>query len=202
MLKKVALLFVCLWIPFTQAAPQFKENVNYEAIQPVVSAQPEVMEYFSFFCPHCYRFEPVMAELQKQLQQGVKFKQTPVAFIVGNLGTELQRAYAASLLLNVKESVSAALFRQIHEERKQPGSRADIRAVFVKAGVDGAVFDKTIESKTVTDMVAEYNQDTRINKIEAVPTVIVNKKYLVKTEGINSAEEYFQLINFLAEKRS
>lgn len=60
MLKKVALLFVCLWVPFTQAAPQFKENVNYEVIQPVVSAQPEVMEYFSFFCPHCYRFEPVM----------------------------------------------------------------------------------------------------------------------------------------------
>ena len=52
MLKKVALLFVCLWVPFTQAAPQFKENVNYEVIQPVVSAQPEVMEYFSFFCPH------------------------------------------------------------------------------------------------------------------------------------------------------
>jgi predicted DsbA family dithiol-disulfide isomerase len=50
--------------------------------------------------------------------------------------------------------------------------------------------------------VAEYNQNTRINKIDAVPMVIVNKKYRVKTEGINSAEEYFQLINFLAEKRS
>ena len=73
MLKKVALLFVCLWVPFTQAAPQFKENVNYEVIQPVVSAQPEVMEYFSFFCPHCYQFEPVMEELKKQLPQGVAF---------------------------------------------------------------------------------------------------------------------------------
>ena len=104
--------------------------------------------------------------------------------------------------LSVKEPVSATLFRQIHEERKQPGNRADIRAVFVKAGIDGAVFDKTIESKAVTEMVAEYNQNTRINKIDAVPMVIVNKKYRVKTEGINSAEEYFQLINFLAEKRS
>ena len=202
MLKKVALLFVCLWVPFTQAAPQFKENVNYEVIQPVVSAQPEVMEYFSFFCPHCYRFEPVMEELQKQLPQGVTFKQTPVAFIGGDMGAELQRAYAASQLLSVKEPVSATLFRQIHEERKQPGNRADIRAVFVKAGIDGAVFDKTIESKAVTEMVAEYNQNTRINKIDAVPMVIVNKKYRDKTEGINSAEEYFQLINFLAEKRS
>lgn len=201
MLKKVALLFVCLWIPFTQAAPQFKENVNYEVIQPVVSAQPEVMEYFSFFCPHCYQFEPVMEELKKQLPQGVAFKQTPVAFIGGDMGFELQRAYAASVLLNNKELVSAALFRQIHEERKPPMNRLDIRAVFVKVGVDGAVFDKTIESKKVADMVADYNQDTRTNKIDAVPMVIVNKKYRVKTEEINSAEEYFQLINFLAEKR-
>lgn len=201
MLKKIALLLVFFWIPFTQAAPQFKENVNYEVIQPVVSAQPEVMEYFSFFCPHCYQFEPVMEELKKQLPQGVAFKQTPVAFIGGDMGFELQRAYAASVLLNNKELVSAALFRQIYEERKPPMNRLDIRAVFVKVGVDGAVFDKTIESKKVADMVADYNQDTRTNKIDAVPMVIVNKKYRVKTEEINSAEEYFQLINFLAEKR-
>lgn len=56
-MKKMFVLLVGLLIaPFLQAAPEFKENVNYEIIRQTNTPKPEVMEFFSYYCPHCYQF--------------------------------------------------------------------------------------------------------------------------------------------------
>lgn len=202
MMKKVFVLLAGLLLtPLLQAAPLFKENVNYEVVRQATTPQPEVMEYFSWFCPHCYQFEPLMEELKTKLPENVAFKQTPVAFLGGDMGPELQRAYAVADLLKVLDKVSPAMFNAIHVERKAPANRADVRAIFEKAGVDGKDFDGSVDSFAVTGMVAQYDRNTGSFNIRGVPSVIVNGKYLVKTEGIKSKEEYFSLIQFLLEKK-
>jgi len=50
-------------------------------------------------------------------------------------------------------------------------------------------------------MVAQYDRNTGSFNIRGVPSVIVNGKYLVKTEGIKSNEEYFDLVKFLLNKK-
>ncbi len=202
MMKKVFVLLVGLMLaPFIQAAPQFKENVNYEVVRQTMTPQPEVMEYFSWYCPHCYQFEPIMDALKKQLPEGVSFKQTPVAFLGGQMGPELQRAYAVADLLKAVDKVSPVMFNAIHAEHKPPQSRDDVRALFEKAGIDAKDFDAAVDSFAVTGMVAQYDRNTGSFNIRGVPSVIVNGKYLVKTEGIKSTEEYFDLVKFLLNKK-
>lgn len=201
-MKKLFVLLVGLLIaPFLQAAPEFKENVNYEIIRQTNTPKPEVMEFFSYFCPHCYQFEPIMAELKKQLPADVTFKRTPVAFLGKEMGPELQRAYAVADLLKVEEKVTPIFFSLIHAEQKAPQNRADVRAVFEKAGVNGKDFDGAVDSFAVTGMVAQYDRSTGSMNIRAVPSTVVNGKYLVKTEGIKSTEEYIALVKFLLQKK-
>lgn len=201
MKKMFVLLAGLLMAPFLQAAPQFKENVNYEIIRQTNTPKPEVMEFFSYFCPHCYQFEPIITELKKQLPADVTFKRTPVAFLGKEMGPELQRAYAVADLLKVEDKVSPVFFNRIQAERNPPQNRADVRALFEKAGVDGKEFDGAVDSFAVTGMVAQYDRNTGSMNIRAVPSTVVNGKYLVKTEGIKSTEEYMALVKFLLEKK-
>lgn len=80
-MKKIIMLMSGLLMgSLVQAAPVFKEGVNYEVVKQSPSAKPEVLEFFSYFCPHCYQFEPIMTDVKKGLPQGVEFKRNPVAF--------------------------------------------------------------------------------------------------------------------------
>ena len=201
-MKKVFVLLVSLLItPFLQAAPAFKENENYEVIRQTTTPKPEVMEFFSYYCPHCYQFEPIIAELKSQLPADVSFKRTPVALLGKEMGPELQRAYAVADLLKVEDKVSPVIFNRIQVERNMPQNRADVRAMFEQAGVSGKDFDGAIDSFAVTGMVAQYDRNTGSMNIRGVPATVVNGKYLVKTEGIKSTEEYISLVKFLLEKK-
>ena len=63
----------------------FKDGSDYRRLaRPVpvdaAAGQIEVLEFFSYSCVHCYRFEPVMKDWMKTLPSNVVFKRTPVGF--------------------------------------------------------------------------------------------------------------------------
>ena len=101
MKKVLFFLAAMLMIPMVHAAPEFKEGVNYDVVTQTGSAQPEVLEFFSYYCPHCAKFEPIAADLKKNLPEGVPMKKNPVAFLGREMGPEMQRAYAVANLLNL-----------------------------------------------------------------------------------------------------
>ena len=51
MKKVLFFLAAMLMIPMVHAAPEFKEGVNYDVVKQTGSAQPEVMEFFSYYNP-------------------------------------------------------------------------------------------------------------------------------------------------------
>ncbi len=63
----------------------FKDGSDYRRLaRPVpvdaAAGQIEVLEFFSYSCVHCYRFEPVMKDWMKTLPSNVFVKRTPVGF--------------------------------------------------------------------------------------------------------------------------
>jgi protein dithiol oxidoreductase (disulfide-forming) len=201
-MKKIIMLLAGLMMAsLVQAAPLFKEGEHYEVVKQTTTAKPEVLEFFSYFCPHCYHFEPIVAELKKSLPQGVEFKRNPVAFLGREMGPELQRAYAVATLLDVEAKFSPVIFKQIQVDRKPPQSRADIKAVFESIGVAGSEYEGAVDSFAVTGLVAQYDRNTAEMQIRGVPATVVNGRYLVKAEAVKSAEEYQSLIQFLLNKK-
>lgn len=51
-----------------QASAQirFVEGEHYKVISSQATAKPEVKEFFSFWCPHCFNFGPLVAQMKKK----------------------------------------------------------------------------------------------------------------------------------------
>ncbi len=200
MKKVLFFLAAMLMIPMVHAAPEFKEGVNYDVVKQTGSAQPEVVEFFSYFCPHCATFEPIVEQLKAVMPEGVPLKKNPVAFLGREMGPEMQRAYALASLLNVEGKLTPAIFSKM-QQRQYPQSRADVKQIFLDNGVPAEEFDGAVDSFAVSGMVSQFDRNTESYNIRGVPAFLVNGKYMVKIESITSQEQFSQLVNFLLAKK-
>ena len=72
----------------------------------------EVREYFSFYCPHCLRFEPFFGKVKKSLPEGVKFERNHVDFLrftTPEIQFMLTKALATAQQLKVEDKIAGAL---------------------------------------------------------------------------------------------
>ena len=86
----------------SQAAAQirFVEGEHYKVISSQATATPEVKEFFSFWCPHCFNFEPLVVQMKKKLDPSVTFEKVHVNFM-GFAGKDLQDDVNSALLHSV-----------------------------------------------------------------------------------------------------
>ena len=62
------------------AGVELKEDGNYKVVSLERSEKPRVIEFFSYGCPHCYRFEPFVQAWLKTKPEDVSVLRVPVAF--------------------------------------------------------------------------------------------------------------------------
>ena len=186
-------------------ASKYKEGVHYSVInQGPATSKPEITEFFSFYCPHCYTFQKTeVPKIKKRLPKGVTFKQVQVDFLGGkgkggvNMGDVMARAFAVAQLLKVEDKIEPAIFSAIHDKRQRFTSLDDIRALFVANGVDGTEFDAAANSFMVNAQMAQMVRETKDAGINGVPTLIVNGKYRVETGAIKSYDDMLNIAFYL-----
>ncbi len=202
---KKALLMVAalLFAPLTVSAAEYQEGTHYTVINDgPATAKPEITEFFSFYCPHCYNFsKTVVPKILAEKPEGVAFNQAHVDFIGKEMGVEMSRAFAVAHQLNVDETIDAALFAAIHDKKQHFTNRADIRALFIANGVDAKAFDAAADSFMVKAQMAKMKRDTENAKIQGVPAIVVNGKYRVETGAIKSYDELLDIAYYLAKKQ-
>ncbi|MFY8285805.1 thiol:disulfide interchange protein DsbA/DsbL [Pseudoalteromonas sp. SSMSWG5] len=209
-LVKAALMAMTLGLAANATAAQYEEGKHYETIDARASKKPEVKEFFSFYCPHCNNFEPVVKELKTLLKEGVKFKKSHVNFSGPRdpeIQTILAQAYAIANVLPQKDALVAAVFNHIHGKRARINELADMKDIFVSQGVTAEDFDKYYNSFSVRTMASKMARDQEYYQqkgaLKGVPTFIVNGKYrliLGADSGISDAKSMAGLINYLADK--
>jgi len=200
-MKKLFTLLIglCL-LPLSVNAADFKEGTHYEVISRTATDKPEVMEFFSFYCPHCFAFEPLMELLEKELDPSVEIKKNHVNFLGQNMGPKVTQAYAAAKILKVEHEVAKIIFDEIHTQRKSLTSEQDILDIFAKAGVENKDAINALQSFPANGIASQMRRNTEKFNVRGVPTLIVNGKYKVKTGSIRSTEEFTSLVTFLSKK--
>ncbi|WP_199529358.1 thiol:disulfide interchange protein DsbA/DsbL [Pseudoalteromonas sp. bablab_jr010] len=209
-LVKAVLMAATLGLAANASAAQYEEGKHYETIDARASKKPEVKEFFSFYCPACNNFEPVVKELKPLLNKGIAFKKSSVNF-VGPRNDEIQtilaQSTAAAAVLPQKEAITAAVFNHIHGKRARINELADMKDIFVSQGVSAEDFDKYYNSFSVRTMASKMKRDQEYYQqkgaLKGVPTFIVNGKYrliLGADSGISDAKSMADLINYLADK--
>lgn len=189
-------LFVVMFAPLAMAATEFKEGVEYTVVKETATSTPEVIEFFSYVCPHCYSFEPLVNGLAERVPEA-EIKKVPVGFLGRDMGPVLQKAYAAARLLEVEEKMTPVIFEQIHRQKNMPQSMDDVKAIFVANGVEAKTFDGVINSFALNGMVAQYDRTTEAFNVRGTPTIVVNGKYELNMGEIGSEERFYRIVEFL-----
>lgn len=195
MKKLLSFLFAFCLVPSAIAVGgPYEEGKHYKVVAEQGTAKPEVKEYFSFYCPHCFTFDPFVKSLEKSLPEGTAFKKYHVDFM-GQASQEIQAGLTQAMILakakGKGDEVNKAIFEHIHVKRQPFASAADIKAVVVAAGLDAAVYDKEINNfvvKSQTKLMQKSQADASKSKVvDSVPTFIVNGRYKIINQGLDQA---------------
>ncbi|WDZ74218.1 thiol:disulfide interchange protein DsbA/DsbL [Vibrio harveyi] len=196
-MKKLFALCSTLLLAFTAHAAQFEAGKHYKVLDVEKSKKPTVTEFFSFYCPHCYKFESVIDNLKPSLPKDASFEKVHVAFMGGNMAVPMAKSYATMVSLGVEKTMVLTMFAQIHQKRQAPQNEAELKQIFVDNGVDGKKFDAAYNSFAVNSMQKGFDKQFKQSTLTGVPGVVVNNKYIVLPNEIRSYDEYNKLVNYL-----
>lgn len=206
MMKKLIFAFFTFFVlPLTACAEEpktiYKEGTHYEVLPLAATAKPNLTEYFSFFCPHCYKFESVVAAVKPKLNKDIKFEKSHVNFLPQrrpDLGNLLTKALATAQLLGVEGKITAQLFETIHIKKQYALTEKAISSIFVANGVSEKKFNSAFNSFMVNGTTGQMNTAQETVRITSVPTFVVNGKYKVITKSVKGEEEFAKLVNHLS----
>jgi protein dithiol oxidoreductase (disulfide-forming) len=156
------------------------EGTNYRTITPAQpTASPnkiEVIEFFSYGCPHCAHFYPVVNDWLKSLPKDVVFRRVPVGFD-RSPWVNLERTYYALGATGELERLDGKLFDAIHEEHQQLFEEGSIADWVGKNGGNGDKFSAAYASFGVNNQVAQADKMAEQYGITSIPTMVVDGKY-------------------------
>lgn len=207
-MKKIWLALVGMVMAFSASAAQFSDGTQYVTLDKPVTGEPQVLEFFSFYCLHCYQFEQVYhvsENVKKALPAGTKMTKYHVEFL-GPLGKQLTQAWAVAMALGVEDKVSPLMFEAV-QKTQTVQTPDDIRNVFVKAGVTAADYDAAWNSFVVESLVVQQEKAAEDLQLRGVPAVFVNGKYMVKNDGLDTSsmdayvKQFADVVKFLSQQK-
>ena len=200
MIKKSLTLASVALLSFSVQTAKFTEGDYYKVLDLPRPNSPVVTEFFSFYSPHCNTLEPMIQKMKKQLPNNAKLQKKHVSFMGGSMGIFMAKAFASSIILGVDSKITPVLFNRIHGMKKPPRDEAELRQILIDEGIKAEDYDAIFNNFAVNSMVNRFNKAFQDSGLTGVPAVVVNNKYLLQTNKIKSADEYFELVNFLLKK--
>ena len=174
----------------TVAMPSWAQTVgkDYTLISP---AQPtedagkiEVLEFFSYGCPHCADFNPLVTAWAAKLPGDVVFRKVPITF--GRAAwANIAKLYYALKVTGDLDRLESDVFKAIHNDRINLFDEKSLLEWVAKKGVDQKKFAEAFNSFGVMSQVKRGDQMAQAYKIQGVPALAVDGKYLVGGKDFN-----------------
>lgn len=177
-------------------ATTYKEGVHYQVRTDKLTAHKEIREFFSFWCSHCFSLQSTFDAVHDAYPNAA-FERNPVAMLGGPMGPESQRALVVATNLGLQDVFVKELFNQMHNEGNIPMTHAQLVEFMGTIGIAKDKFEREFNSFPVLGKVAQLDKWGDDINIEAVPEILINGKYLVTMESVNSDKELIDLIGYL-----
>jgi thiol:disulfide interchange protein DsbA len=164
---------------------------DYAPIEPAQAtdnpAKIEVIEFFSYGCPHCSEFHPTVSKWSAKLPSDVVFKRVPITFGRAQW-VNLSKLYYALEATGDLAKLDGAVFHALHEKGLKLYDDKSIAEWVTAQGIDGKKFMDAYNSFGVISKVKRGDQLAQGSKIQGVPAIAVDGKYLVLNEGVSNNE--------------
>ena len=195
MKKLFFILTALLSINIAQAAdfvPQ--EGKQFITVSQPATVDKEVIEFFSFYCPHCASFQTeykIPQTIQAKMPAGTQFVKYHVNFL-GRASEDLTRAWAFAMATNNTELVEDALFAAA--QKNSINSMSDIRKIFIDKGISAEQFDNGINSFAVNGLDNKQVKALEQYQVRGVPAFFVNGNKQVEMNGFSDSASVEQFV--------
>jgi thiol:disulfide interchange protein DsbA len=185
---------------FAQAPAEGKDFKRVDSPQPpgVPAGKIEVLEFFSYACPHCSAFEPVIEAWQKQLPADVVVRRVPVPFLMN--AENFMHTYYALESIGAVPAMQMKIFRAIHVDRQRLDTPDNIAAFVGKNGGDAAKFQAAFKSFSVATSVSRAKKLMADYKIDSVPTLVVHGRWITSPSMTGSSERALAVVDQLVDR--
>jgi len=183
------------------AAPVAGQDYAQVASPSPVVAPPgtvDVVEFFSYACPHCFEFEPTLEAWLQRKPAGVHFHRYPVRFLQNY--TNFQPMYFALEAMNLTDTMQQKVFNAVHLEHLRLDKPADIAAFMTKNGVDATRFMSIFNSFSTHAKVQQANQLMTTWGIDGVPTIVVGGMYQTSPSLAKGEDKTLRVVDYLVAK--
>ncbi len=204
MLKKLAYISLFLFLSSSIVqAETFKEGVDYLRIaeQPTESvAKIEVLEFFWYGCPHCYRFEPILSKWLENKASNVEFIRVPAVFRPD--WKVHARTYYALESMSVVGKYHSMIFDAMHKDKKKLYKQEAITDFLVSKGINKKEFLAAYNAFSVDGRVRKAIKKMKGFAIQGVPAMGVNGKFLISGKSAGSYERMLRIVDHLVKKEA
>jgi len=158
------------------SAPQ--ADVEYKLIkpaQPVMGKKIEVIEFFSYACPHCGEFEPALQGWLKRKPKDVDYRMIPMVF-------RAQWKPPAKLFytletMGIVDQYHQKVYDAFYKQNKELTTDQAVKDWAKSVGIDSAKFEQTYDSFAVDTKVQRGATMAKAYGVQFTPSIAVNGKY-------------------------
>ncbi|KRF01967.1 protein-disulfide isomerase [Frateuria sp. Soil773] len=170
-----------------------KDYQRIEPAQPKVSGTDkiEVVEVFSYGCPACNQFHPVVSQLAKSLPASAQMVYLPASFIPQENWPTLQRAYLTAQVLGVADKANDAMYDAVWKSQEISAMKPtgglkpkaalptidDIAKVYAKFGADPKEFAAVANSFSINTKMKRSDELVKAYGVDGTPTIVIDGKY-------------------------
>ncbi len=215
------LLLVSLysWLPAAAAETAWTEGQHYFVIKPaqathVPAGKVELVEVFSYACPACNLYNPLINKLRAQLPAKAQLTYLPASWHQEEDWKTFQRAFFAAQSLGLVERTHDAVFDAIWKsgelaimdpETSRPKQLlptiADAARWYAKTTqITPEAFLAAAQSFSVDALMRQADEQIKAYQADGTPTIIVNGKYRLTPRSAGSDEQFISLVNWLVVK--
>jgi len=166
---------------------------------PIVPAQMadnpakiEVIEFFSYGCPHCSEFHPTVSRWSAALPGDVAFKRVPVSFARPQWASLARLFYALEATGDLAR-IDSVVFDALHKKGDKLYDDKSIIDWVSAQGIDAKKFTDAYNSFGVVSKAKRADQMAQAYKIQGVPAMAVDGRYLVTGKEVKGHAELLAL---------
>jgi protein dithiol oxidoreductase (disulfide-forming) len=206
----------------TATAATYEAGKHYDVLPQaqrtsVAPGKVEVMEVFSYGCPACDHFQPTMKKLKAALPANAQLVYLPASWNAAENWPTFQRAYLTAKALGVADKAHDQMFEAIWttgelgvlegvttgRPKKNLPTIEDIARFYQKTtGAKPADFIAASKSFSVDLKMRQADAQIIAMQVPSTPTIVVNGKYRVNNQFVNTPEDVIGVVKFLVAKET
>jgi thiol:disulfide interchange protein DsbA len=157
-----------------------KDGVEYLTLptaQPTDAGRKvEVIEFFAYYCPHCYAFEPALQAWVKQQGDNIVFRRVHVSRDA-NVAPQ-QRLFFTLEAMGLAGQYHDKVFAAMHVDRLRLNSDEQVFDWIARNGIDRARFVDTYRSFGIQQRLRRADAMMDAYRIDRWPMVVVGGRWL------------------------